>query len=709
MRYRRTVLIFLMIGWTALYAFNFAIAAQNSLFKEGELLVRYKSGMRSSSRLSLERGARVRQAQVIGRSGIHHIVLEPGASVGQALAVYAQSPDVEFAEPNYLVRAQTLPADSYFNQQWGLYNNGQVISGYTGTAGADLGALPAWGISTGSTEVVVAVVDTGCDLNHPDLAANIWTNPGEIPDNGIDDDGNLLIDDVHGWDFSDLDNDPQDASGHGSHVAGIIGAVGDNARGVAGVAWQVRIMPLRFMNAFEQGSTADAIQAIEYALDQGVKIINCSWGSSSYSTSLRYVMANTDALFICAAGNNARDTDMEPFYPASFSEGNILSVAASDQMDRLAWFSNYGPASVDVAAPGIRIFSLKDGRQTLWSEDFETGLPGDWTTGGSGDTWAMADPPAMPGAHALAVSPTDDYADDANAWVQAPVQNLSAVSAGQLTFQLIGQSEPYADYLYLEISTNGSTWYSRPLQMGSTIKYGGISGSVPYWMTAKADLGPWDGEPQVFLRLRFKSNSAITGMGFYIDNLLLTAADQADNYQFMQGTSMAAGYASGLAALILSQNIDLSAQELKAVIESSVDLSQNLSEQVSSGGRINAYNALTLLRDLSLTAASAATDHIQLTWSTQAPLNSQVLVERRTENQPDFEIVAQVNAGIAAYTDSALTANSTYYYRVQAQTQDGRSGYSNQILATTMGSNEASGAQSTGGSSGGCFISAVTQ
>jgi len=245
--------------------------------------------------------------------------------------------------------------------------------------------------------------------------------------------------------------------------------------------------------------------------------------------------------------------------------------------------------------------------------------------------------------------------------------------------------------------------------MGGTTKYGGISGSVPFWMTVKADLGPWDGEPQLFVRLRFKSNSANTGTGFFIDDLQLTAAGQKDSYRFMQGTSMAAGYVSGLSALILSKNDGLSATELKAVIESSADLNQNLSEQVSSGGRVNAYNALTLLREFSLTAASAATDRIQLTWSTQSALDYQMLIERRTDGQLDFEVVAQVNPGATAFTDSALAADSTYYYRVQAETRDGGSGYSNQTMATTLELNGAGSSGAGGGSSGGgCFVAAIT-
>ncbi len=706
MRRNRAVRAIFAATWVAMCALVFSTAAHGKSFRDGELLVRFKSGVHRAGRLDLQRSARAIRSRSIGRNRIQRIMLEPGASVDQALAVYRNDPDVEFAEPNYLLHAQAFPDDANFGLQWGLYNTGQVVKGFSGNLGADLDALRAWGISTGGTDVVIAVIDTGCDLDHPDLAANIWTNPGEIPDNGIDDDGNGFVDDVHGWDFSDQDNNPQDGSGHGSHVAGIIGAAGDNGAGIAGVAWQVRIMPLRFMNAFEQGTTADAIEAIGYALDQGVRIINCSWGNAHNSRALRSTMAGADALFVCAAGNSAADTDTAPFYPAGFDSDNILSVAASDQMDHLAWFSNYGPVSVDVAAPGIRIFSLANGRRTLWSENFDAGLAAGWSTGGDGDTWAVADPPATQAEPALAVNATGNYANDADAWVQSPVQNLGTASAAQLTFRLFGLSEASADYLYLEISTDGSNWYNRPIELAGNIKYGGISGSIAFWTTAKADLGFWDGEPQVFLRLRFKSNSTLAESGFFIDNLDLSAAGSQDSYQFMQGTSMAAGYVSGLAALILSQFDTLSPLELKTVIVDSVDLSQGLLEQVVSGGRVNAYNALTLLRELSLTASTAAVDRIELSWSAQAPLSSQVTIERRSNDQSDFEIVALVDADVSTYADSSLASNSTYYYRVQAETRDGRNGYSNQTLATTLGSNAAAG--TSGGSSGGCFIAVST-
>jgi subtilisin family serine protease len=706
--YRRWVaLAALVIGWNLFYGITATDASTDRPYRQGELLVQYKTGRPGIRRAALESSARAIRSQAIGSSRVHRVVLESGASLDQALSVYRKDPDVEFAEPNYLVRPQVSPGDFYYQRQWGLHNSGQKVNGISGKAGADLDAPAAWDISTGSETILVAVIDTGCDLNHPDLAANIWTNPGEIPGNGIDDDGNHYIDDIHGWDFSDQDNDPQDASGHGTHVAGIIGAEGDNENGVAGMAWRVQIMPLRFMNAFEEGTISDAIQAIDYALAMGARIINCSWGGSGYSRALQNVISNADALFICAAGNNAQDTDDHPFYPAALGEDNIISVAASDAADQLAGFSNFGPGTVDVAAPGCGIFSLGNSRRTLWTDNFDAGNLNNWTTGGSGDRWTAANPPSAIAGSALAVSSPDNYADNADTWALAPVQDLSTASATLLTMWITGKSETNADFLYLEASTDGAGWTNLPLQMGGVRKSNGISGPISFWSTARADLGPWDGRHQLFLRLRFKSDASESQSGFYIDELQLTAAGSQDNYQYMQGTSMAAAYVSGLAALILSEDAGLTPWELKFIIENSVDLKQNLLEKVASGGRVNAYNALTLLRELPLRATSAATDRIMLTWDSQASINSRVSIERRTEGQTDFETVAVVDADTRTFADSSLSADSTYYYRIQAETRDGRSGYSNQTLATTLSPGSSSAGGGSGG--GGCFVAAVLQ
>ncbi|MEJ2155264.1 MAG: S8 family serine peptidase [Desulfobacteraceae bacterium] len=668
--------------------------------------MKYRTGAGHAAKSALQVAARVKAAQAIGHSKIHRIFLEPGMSVEQALSIYAQHPDVEIAEPNYLLHTQGIPDDTAFSQQWGLYNTGQVVSGYVGTPGMDMDAPDAWDITTGSTDVVVAVVDTGCDLNHPDLAGNIWQNPGEIAGDGIDNDGNGYIDDVNGWDFADNDNDPHDASGHGTHIAGIVGAVSDNNRGIAGVSWQSKIMPVRFLNAFDTGTTADAIDAIQYALNNGADIINCSWGSTGYSSALKNVIDSADALFICAAGNYGADTDFTPYYPASFNSSKIISVAATDQRDQMAWFSNYGTVTVDVAAPGVRVYSLDNGRSTLWMDNFNDGVLDGWSTGGTGNNWNIAAPPGASGAPALASSPGANYVNNADTWAKLPVQNLSAASATLMTFSLIGAAEEDADYLYLEVSTNGSTWSSCPLMRGNTVNYAGISGSMPYWMTVLADLGPWDGQPQVYLRFRFDSDASTTGSGYYIDNLQLTVAGVQDRYQFMQGTSMAAGYVSGLAALIQSEDPAFTPADIKAFIEYSVDLDQALMETVATGGRVNAYNALTLLRELSLNADTNGSNGISLSWTAGAPLTAQTTVQRRQQGQMNFSTIALVDADTTAYQDRTASGSTVYYYRIYAETLGGATGFSNQATAYTPSSTSSSlgGSSGGGGGGGGCFI-----
>ncbi len=277
----------------------------------------------------------------------------------------AANEDVLYVEPNFLYSTdQTIPDDSKFNFLWGLHNTGQA----GGTADADIDAPEAWDITTGSSNIVVAIIDTGADLDHKDLLANIWTNAGEIAGDGIDNDSNGFIDDVNGWDFADDDNDPNDINGHGTHVAGTIGAVGNNNQGVVGVNWNVSLMPLRFIDASGFGTTADAIDAIQYVTTAkttyGVNVvaINASWGGGGYSAALKDAIetaGDAGILFVAAAGNDADDTDVTPHWPSSYDLDNIISVAATDRDDDRASFSSYGAVSVDLAAPGVNIQSTK--------------------------------------------------------------------------------------------------------------------------------------------------------------------------------------------------------------------------------------------------------------------------------------------------------------------------------------------------------------
>lgn len=256
-----------------------------------------------------------------------------------------------------------LPNDPRFAEQWGLANTGQ----HGGAPAIDISAPAAWDVTTGSRDVVVAVIDSGADLTHPDLVGNLWRNPGETPGNGIDDDGNGFIDDVHGWDFIDHDAVPQDGYGHGTHVAGIIGAVGNDLQGVTGVAWEVSLMILRVQDDRGAGSTSAVLSALEYVTmmrrDHGINVVavNASWDApAGYSVVMESILrAQGDAgvMFVAAAGNQGSDLDVTPRYPGGYDLASVITVAATTPNGDLAGLSNYGATTVDLAAPGTLITS----------------------------------------------------------------------------------------------------------------------------------------------------------------------------------------------------------------------------------------------------------------------------------------------------------------------------------------------------------------
>lgn len=327
-------------------------------FAPDSVLVRFKTSatqMQKMNARALVLGKKIRGYGLVKR--LEHLQLSEGVRVENALKRLRQLPFVEYAEPDYVLRADS--DDTYYSLQWGLNNTGQQIRGIAGIDDADIDAQEAWTISTGDPTFVVAIIDSGVEYSHEDLAGNMWMNPGEIPGDGIDNDGNGFVDDVYGWDFFSNDSNPMDEEGHGTHVAGTVCAEGDNGIGVSGVAWQCRIMALRFLGP-DGGFTSDAIAALNYAVDMGVKVSNNSWGGGGYSQSLISAIqnaGNSGHLFVAAAGNDGRNTDNVPHYPSAYSLDNIISVAATDNRDQLAGFSNYGLESVDIGAPGVDIAS----------------------------------------------------------------------------------------------------------------------------------------------------------------------------------------------------------------------------------------------------------------------------------------------------------------------------------------------------------------
>jgi subtilisin family serine protease len=303
------------------------------------------------------------------RQRVSGVVKRTDRSTAELIAKLKADPRVASVEPNYIRRLYaSVPNDPEFSKLWGLENTGQTVNSSSGTNGADTKFIPAWKLARpASGEVVVGVVDTGMDITHPDLAANLWINPGEIAGNGIDDDGNGYTDDIHGYDFADDTATITDTDLHGTHVAGTIAAAGKNGIGVIGVNYRARLLALKASSNGDSLPLSAVLEAFNYAIalkQRGVNIValNASFGGPSFSASEQSAIeALRDAgIVLCAAaGNDTIDNDATPSYPANYPVSNIISVAALTQNNGLAGFSNYGASSVDLAAPGVNIHSTQ--------------------------------------------------------------------------------------------------------------------------------------------------------------------------------------------------------------------------------------------------------------------------------------------------------------------------------------------------------------
>ncbi|MEW6284358.1 MAG: S8 family peptidase, partial [Candidatus Eremiobacterota bacterium] len=374
-----------------------AVAAEAASFQEklgphveGQVLVRLKGG---PGLLDVEGFSKDFGAKVLHKFDLPSVFkntdgdlvqlqLPAGLSTAEALALMGQDDRVAYAVPNHTFqldaqRGKSQPSegvnlpDDLDPRLWGLNNSGQD----NGTADADIDAPEAWTVSTGARVdaggPIIATIDTGADYNHPDLKDNIWTNPGEIPGDGIDNDGNGVIDDVHGYNALAQTGDPMDGHSHGTHVAGTIAASGNNTQGVVGVNWNATVMPIKIFS--DQGSTdaASIIRGITYATRMGARVTSNSWGGGQFNQAIYDAFKDSPALHIMAAGNSGTDNDRSPHYPSSYDMPNNVAVAASDRNDAMASFSCYGKTSVDLAAPGVDIYSTVPTAQG--SYDFMSG------------------------------------------------------------------------------------------------------------------------------------------------------------------------------------------------------------------------------------------------------------------------------------------------------------------------------------------------
>ena len=329
-------------------------------YEPDQILVKYKPGVSEAAKEKLHKKHGSTRIKSLKPLNVHHLKLKKGLSVEAAIKQYQADPNVAYAEPDYIVTAAAItPNDPYYGS-----------SGSWGQAYQDMWGLhkirsgEAWETTQGSSDVIVAVSDTGLDLSHPDIQANLWTNPSESSYNGIDDDNNSFVDDRHGWNFAYGNNNPSDDHGHGTHVSGTIAAATNNGIGVSGISWNAKIMALKFLNNGGSGSTANGAASIIYATDNGAKIVNCSWGSTSRSQTLEDAINyafSRGVVVVAAAGNS--DSDAGWYFPAGYD--NVITVAATGQNDAKASFSNYG-RSVEVSAPGVEILSLRAGSTDMY-------------------------------------------------------------------------------------------------------------------------------------------------------------------------------------------------------------------------------------------------------------------------------------------------------------------------------------------------------
>jgi len=610
--------------------------------------------------------------------------LPKGSDVLAEAAILANQPWVQAVEPNYIYKALALPNDPMIADYWGLQNTGQAVNLATGISGADMSMTKAWDVRTDCSSVTVAVLDSGVNYNHPDLAANMWTNAAEIPNDGIDNDGNGFIDDTLGWDFVQQDKDPMDFNLHGTHVAGTIGAVGNNAVGGSGVCWTAKIMPVRVLDAGGSGRTSGILAGFDYAVANGAKVINMSLGGSGFSSLMNTAIVNANTsgvLVIASAGNSAVNNDVSPSYPASYAQPNIISVAATTQTDTLASFSNFGTSSVDIAAPGTNIKSTVVDRLNNYSENFDTGAAPGWTLA-TFDNYGAVVPNTVAVTNELSVSPNFSLTDSpggtygVNRTYEAtsPLINLTGKQGSSLSAIVFWNLDTYSvgDRLGIDVSVDsGLTWIPKTAVFGV--------GAAALTL----DVSNLDGYANVKFRARLTSDGSAVYDGFHIDDVVVASAglSTANVYGFYAGTSMAAPHVAGLAALIMAAEPTLTNLQVKDRILNTGDNLAALVGKTVSGRRINAQMAMPLFSPTLPAGTVNSATQVALTWVDNSVSEISFLVQR--DSGAGFVTVATLATDTTSYTDSAAPASTALIYQVVAKSRDDRIATSATVNVTT--------------------------
>jgi subtilisin family serine protease len=647
-------------------------------YMEGEVLVRFKPrvsrhdvGAIADSALS----AVVKRYNALTKVDAREYALlkSKHRTTEQMIQALQKNPQVAAVSPNFLLHIDSnIPNDEYFDYLWGLHNTGQT----GGPSDIDINAPEAWDITTGSSSILVGVIDTGIDYNHPDLLPNIWVNPGEVSD-GLDNDGNGYIDDIYGINAIASSGDPMDDHSHGTHCAGIIGAAGNNSLGVAGVNWNVKLIGAKFLDATGYGTDADALECINYMLDlkttygQNIVAVNASFGGGDYDPVMESAIDTMGAagiIFCAAAGNEWMDNDVIPHYPSSYTCSNVIAVTAVDYM---GWQNfNYGKTSVDLGAPGIEILSTISAvyypqAGDIFFDDMESGT-GKWITGGTNNTWGittdqeMFEEPLYPvpsPPHFWSDSPGTDYLPDTDSWLMnASNIDLSAY-AGQELFLGFGSAsffEALIDHAYVEVSGDGgSTWHS----LMDFTEY------AIYWYIPFNVLIPdYVKTSQFRFRFHLVTDYSIEWAGWLIDDVGIGTASYYA-YSFKSGTSMATPHVTGAVALVSSIYPTDSISQRVARILNNVTPLPSLIDTCVTEGMLNLKQAISLPgTPWDPSPSDGATDvplNTLLDWNDCGGAESYD-VYFGTSPSPAF--VGNVTS--SSYDPGTLITTTTYYWRI---------------------------------------------
>jgi subtilisin family serine protease len=593
----------------------------------------------------------------------------------QMIQALKKNPQVEAVSPNFILHVDsTIPDDENFSYLWGLHNTAQM----GGPPDIDINAPEAWDIITGSSSVIVGIIDTGIDYNHPDLIPNMWINPGEVVD-GVDNDGNGYVDDIHGINAITASGDPMDDHSHGTHCAGTIGAVGNNNLGVVGVNWNVKLIGTKFLDATGYGTDADAIDCINYLIDlkttsgQNIVAANASFGGGNYDPVMESAinaMGTAGIVFCAAAGNDWMDNDATPYYPSSYACSNIISVTAVDWM---GWQNfNFGATSVDLGAPGVDILSTISAvyypqAGDIFFDDMESGSS-NWTTGGINNSWAITadqeifEDPAFPvpsPPNFWSDSPGTLYLPDTDSWLMIASDIDLSGYVGQNLYLGFGSAmllEPYypVDHGYVEVSGDGgNTWQS----LMDFAQYG------YYWYIPWYFLIPDSFKtPNFRFRFHLVTDFSDEYDGWLIDDVGIGTASYY-GYGFKSGTSMAAPHVTGAVALLASQHPSETVTERINRILNNVTPLPSLIGTCVTEGMLNLFQAICLPGiPKNPSPSDAATDisvNTLLDWDDSISANSYD-VYFGTSSPPPFA----ANVTSSSYDPGTLAANTTYHWRI---------------------------------------------